>query len=164
MPRIARRVDLPAALVSLANQPGSLPLRLRADILNARLAHDLQSRTRDVERRNIRRAIHEFVSRCAIASATNLKGKRVFVSHPSGKSRFKLFSQIRTHVEICGAGTAAKPLKNSAADEIDIQGLHIEGNRSEGLERVEQHIGTNFVRAVDDNFCVLNVSTAKDHV
>src|SRR5438067_472930 len=162
--RVARRVDLPAALVNHANQLSTLPLRLCADVLDSSFANNLESRTSGIEPGDVWRAVHEFVSGGAVAGASGLKGEWVVVRHPACKPGFKILREVRTHIEIRGAGAATQPLENSTADKIHVQLLHVYGNGAQRLKGVEKNIGPDLMGAVDDGFGVLDVSAAKNHV
>src|SRR5262249_14332245 len=150
--------------VRQTNQLGSLLLRLRANIVKASFTHDLQSRTRDIESGYIWCAIHEFVGGFAIPGAADLDSERVFVGHAALKSFPQALVPVRTHIEVSGPWSTAKPFEDSTADEIYIQSLDVDRNRTERLERVEQHISADLVGTIDDRPSILDVSAAKDYV
>src|SRR5438270_13472008 len=110
------------------------------------------------------RAVHESVRRIGVLVGSDLEREGILVGSPAGKFRFQLFAKVGTHVEVGDARASAEPLQYSSANEIGIQCLSVNRYRSQGLESIENNVGSDFVGLVDDRFCVIYESAAEDDV
>ena len=161
---IARGVHAPAACVRERDQPRGLALRLLANLADAYIADDPQPRLRRVQRRHVRRAVHEAIRRVRVPCRPDLERKRIFVHSPPGERRHERAAEIGPHVEIRGSRSAAEPFQHAAAGEIDLE--IVDGNRhaAQRLKGVQDHVSSDLVSAIDDRLRVLHEGAAKDDV
>ena len=82
---VARRVDAPAAGESPLDQPLSLPEGLFPNPLDADLGDHLEPRLASVERRDLRRPVHEAVGIFGEVNRPDFEIKRRLVRNPSGE-------------------------------------------------------------------------------
>src|SRR5207245_4489405 len=83
---------------------------------------------------------------------------------PSGEFRLQFLAEIRADVKIPDAGSAAEPLENASAGEVGVERLDVDGDGAERLESIEDDVGSNLVRFVDDGFGVVDIGAAKNNV
>src|SRR5579864_6833441 len=112
----------------------------------------------------MRRAIHETVRRIGVLVGADLEREGILVGGPAGEFWLQLFAEVGTHVEVGYTRAAAEPLQYPATNEIGIQRLRVNRYGSQGLESIENDIGTHLMGLFDDRFRVIYESAAEDDV
>src|SRR5256885_1656512 len=78
----------------------------------------------------------------------------MLMGKPAGKPWLKLLAQVRTHIQIRSARSAAQPLQHAANGKIDVQRLHIDGNIAERLKTIQPHVRSHTMRRRNVDFAV----------
>ena len=83
---------------------------------------------------------------------------------PADERRLELLGEVGPDVEPRGTGAAAEPLHAASDGEVDSERGDVERDGADRLVRVEDDVGADLVRALDDRLDVLDPSRLEDDV
>src|SRR5260370_552767 len=161
---VAGSVDARSVVVGELDEVSGLAFGFFADFLDANFPNNSQARTRRLDRRNVRGSVHESERRIGVADGSGCELKRIFVRKPSSELRLQFLAKIGADVEVGNAGTATEPLENASAGEVGVERVDVNGDGAKRLESIQDDVGSNLVRFVDDGFGFVDVRAAKNNV
>ncbi len=117
--RVARAAHRDLGRIRKLDQQLRLPLRLRANRLDANLVHDLIARPRGIHRRHIGSPRRITLNVVRIVDRPRREGEGTRVRRPAGRGRLEI--QPRPYVQIARARPAQQPLDRAARREVHAQ-------------------------------------------